>query len=200
MEVNYTEDHLGNEGKVGPKPPKLEFSVLQNTINLEEVLSSDAGKRPSALQFRMPGEEFVNQNPGDLAASYLLDKLHRSHVTIEEYKETMPNLLKMAEKPGGGFDKDFISVTVRQFDRIWARMTDGRSLVRFGSPDFDKHIPNRREYFARAYGRVEAIKDYIWDNPGTAGKKAELIETANLGMQTARPEYHRQFAAKITPK
>src|SRR4051794_6424522 len=125
MEANYTEDHLGNEGQVGPKPPKLEFSVLQNTINLEEVLSSDAAKRPSALQFRMPGEEFVNQNPGDLAASYLLDKLYRSHVTIEEYKETMPNLLKMAEKPGGGFDKDFISVTVRQFDRIWARMTDG---------------------------------------------------------------------------
>jgi len=121
-------------------------------------------------------------------------------VTIEEYKDAMPNLLNMAEKPGGGFDQDFISVTVRQFDRMWARMTDGRSLVRFGSPNFDKQIPNRREYFARAFGRVEAIKDFIWDDPGMAGKKAELIENANVGLQQMRPEYHRQFAAKITPK
>jgi len=191
---NYDVDkNIGIEGRsVLPRPPRLTFNILGNEVNLEEFLSSDWKKRDAARVW-LSNLKLEEQRPDEEAAECLVRGLEKSHVTIEEYKETMPKLLQFAAKEGGGFDKDFISVTVREFDRTWARMTDGQSIDRFGSVNFDKHIENRREFFARAYGRVEAIKDFIWDDPVMAAKKEQLIENANFVLKNTRPNYPRSL-------
>jgi hypothetical protein len=131
--------------------------------------------------------EYEKQDPGDQAAATLLDALHRSHVTIEEYKDTMPQLLEFAEKKGGGFDKDFIAVTLNEFDKVAKKMELPQSLM-LGRPDFDR-VKNRGEYFSRVYGRVEAMKGMIWDNPEGAAIKQDRIQRANAVLAEKRPGF-----------
>src|SRR4051794_21027466 len=134
MEINNGDNYKGEEERPVIDPwPRLEFTILKNKINLEDVLSSDSRKRPSAVALNWPGEEYEKQNPGDRAALALLDGLHRSDVTINEYLYTMPRLLQFAAKESGGFDKDFITVAIQEFDRVSARM-EIPDLYRFGVP------------------------------------------------------------------
>src|SRR4051794_37358589 len=113
MEINNGGNYRGEEERPVIDPwPRLEFTILKNKINLENVLSSDGSKRPSAVMLQGADWEYERQNPGDVAAFYLLDKLHRSNVTINEYLYTMPRLLQSAAKESGGFDKDFITVAL----------------------------------------------------------------------------------------
>jgi hypothetical protein len=188
MEINNGGNNQGAEVRTWFNPsPKLEFTILKNKLNLEEVLSSDRKKRPSVLSLNWPGQEYENQNPGDVAAGTLLYGLHRSHVTIEEYKDTMPQLLEFAAKKDGGFDKDFIAVTLWEFDKVASKMELPNDLM-LGSPDFDR-IKNRREYFSRVYGRVEALKGMIWNNPAGVTIKQDRIQRANAVLAEKRPHF-----------
>jgi hypothetical protein len=116
-----------------------------------------------------------------------VDGLHRSHVTIEEYIDTMPGLLEMAAKEGGGFDKDFIAVTLFQFDHV-AHMMKLPGGIRLGSPNFNE-VRNRREYFQRAYGRIEAYRSLIWDDPVARPIKQDRIQRANEVLAEQRPRF-----------
>lgn len=102
------------------EPPRMEFNIGGNHVNLEDALSSDGNKRYSTLTMH-------DAKPGDRDAQRLLYILQdNAKLTIEEYRVAMPRLFENAAKKEGGFDRVYIGlflkscdITARRMERNW---------------------------------------------------------------------------------
>jgi len=159
--------------------------VFKTTAGKEFNLADELNGKS---RFYMSSSE--DKHTGDYYAFDLIDLFSRRYGVREElYRKTMPKLFEWAAKKEGGFDEDFLAVTERVLDTTCAKMNVGDSYRRdaYGLREEDRPI-----YYAWVYGQVEAIKEFIWDDPAMAEKKKQLVEAAKRSMllKYGRNEHH----------
>src|SRR5690349_16075420 len=104
-----------------PEQPKTKFVVDNYQIDLADVLTADPKKRMSQFglgpEHLAPEKDRVESAPGSSAAGWLVRELWESQLTIEEYREATPHLLKYAQDETGKFDAGLIGVFFRVLNR-----------------------------------------------------------------------------------
>jgi hypothetical protein len=180
----YTKALLGKE----QREPQLTVSFAGQPVDIPTAL------RFRRFTYRTPEAPAGERRPGDNAADYMLGVLARSGLTPELYRKATPHLFEYAAKEGGGFDSDFIAVALQEFVRTGARM----GVI---TPEGNNQAASLSErdqaiYFGRAYGRIETIKENIWDNPAMRREKEELIRQAKEGL--AKRASHLQVLSNFS--
>jgi hypothetical protein len=97
-------------------------------------------------------------------------------VTDQMYLKTMPKFFEWAAKKDGGYDSDFLAVAERMFDYTATDMNLGNSYRNM--LPWEINVADRPIFYARAYGKIEAIRSFMWDHPAAGELKQRLIESS----------------------
>lgn len=138
-------------------PPRELFTIGGKQFNILTALRED-----QTLHYQSDKEQ-----PGDQDALKLVSRLQNISTTPKEYTTAMPRLLDYMVRKDGRWDADLINVTQFLFEYTIRRMPGGTKVLY--SDD------TRIALFANVYGKLEAIKGTIWNDPRTADAKGDLI-------------------------
>jgi hypothetical protein len=139
-------------------PPREVFTIGGNHFNILTALRQDQTVH------------YPSDQPGDQEAFGSVSRLQNISTTPKEYITAMPRLLEYMVKKDGRWDADLITVTQFLIDYTIER-TPGGTRVLYSED-------TRLALFANVYGKLEAIKGTLWNDPRTADAKADLIRKA----------------------
>lgn len=157
MGTENHEQHHRREEK-----PRLIFQIGDQRVNLVDAFDNHETRISTSAR-----------RSGDSEAQRLLLHLGQNNVTSKEYLQTMPGLFETMAREEGGFDADFVAVAAHEFIKTSLRMKTANFILLVGDDP-----ETRLAYFSRVYGRIQAIKELIWDEPATADKKQALAQEA----------------------